>query len=176
MRTHVYIASSLDGFIARAGGELDWLQELPDEGQNDYGFSAFMARMDAVLMGRNTFETARHFSPWPYTKPVFVLSGSAREMSAAFSGRAEFIRGDPQRVLEMLEALGMENLYIDGGRTIQGFLEKDLIDEMTITTVSRLLGGGIPLFAGAGRDLAFKLVDSERLNEHMVKNHYVRAR
>jgi dihydrofolate reductase len=174
--TYVYIASSLDDYIAGLGGSLDFLNEIPNPTQSDYGFAEFMRQVDAVVMGRNTFDTVLGFAAWPYSIPVFVLSHSLNALPENTAGKADLIRGEPAEVVQILDGRGFHNLYVDGGRTIQGFLEADLIDELVITRVPILLGGGVPLFGRLPREMKFRLVSTERLNETLVKSRYVRDR
>jgi dihydrofolate reductase len=174
VRVAAYIACSLDGFIAENDGGLDWLTGIPNEDGSDYGFAEFMRCVDAVLMGRKTFETVLEFGEWPYEKPVFVMSGTLTRVPAIAEGKAEIVRGGPRDALRVLMERGIETVYVDGGRTIQGFLKEDLVDSLTVTTVSKILGGGIPLFGEIGRALNFRLIDTERLNEQLVKNRYER--
>jgi dihydrofolate reductase len=170
----IYIAASLDNYIAGPGGALDWLKEIPNPTQSDYGFAEFLRGIDAVVMGRNTFETVLGFDAWPYSIPVFVLSRSLNALPENTSGKAELIRGEPVEVVRVLGARGFHNLYVDGGRTIQGFLEADQIDEMIITHVPILLGDGVPLFGKLPKEMKFRLVSTERLNETLVKCRYLR--
>jgi dihydrofolate reductase len=176
MTNSVYVATSLDNFIATRGGGLEWLNEVPNPGQSDYGFAEFMSRIDAVVMGRNTFETVISFDSWPYPVPVFVLSASLKTLPGNVAGKAEIIHGDPRDLVKQLNERGYRNLYIDGGRTIQRFLQEDLIDEMIITRVPVLLGEGIPLFGNLENSLNFRLEKTEQLNDALVKNSYSRIR
>ena len=170
----VYIATSLDGYIARKDGNLDWLMESPNPENSDYGFSAFMDSIDGILMGRNTFETVAEFDPWPYPKPVFVLSSTMKKLPDGFQDKAKLVSGDLKEVIESLNSEGIGKIYIDGGKTIQSFLEQDLIDEMIITRVPLLLGSGIPLFGDMEKEIKFRLVDTEILNEDLVKSTYLK--
>jgi dihydrofolate reductase len=177
MSTHVYIATSLDGFIADRSGGLDWLTSVPNPTGGDFGFAEFMAGIDALVMGRVTFETVAGFGAWPYDKPVFVVSNSLAAIPATLQGKAELIHGEPSALLRTLRARGHERLYIDGGRTIQGFLAADLVDELIITRVPVLLGGGFPLFGPLAGPLDFEHVSSELLGTSgLVKSRYRRAR
>lgn len=176
MANIVYIATSLDGFIARKDGNIDWLMESPNPDNSDYGFSSFMDRIDGILMGRSTFETVSGFGQWPYTKPVFVLSSSMKEMPAGFEEKASLISGDLGGIIELLSKKGIENIYVDGGKTIRSFLEQDLIDELIITRFPTLLGSGIPLFGEMKNEIKFRLVNTEILNEDLVKSTYIRKR
>ena len=176
MSNIVYIATSLDGFIARKDGSLDWLTEVPNPDGDDFGFGAFMERIDAVVMGRNTFEAVVRFGEWPYTKPVFVLSTTMTALRDGYGERAEIIRGDLRYVVDYLFRRGYSDLYIDGGRTIQSFLAEDLIDELIITRVPVVLGSGIPLFADMDLDLIFEHAGTEVFNDALVKSTYRRKR
>jgi dihydrofolate reductase len=172
----IYIAVSLDNFIATPDGGLDWLYAIPNPEQSDYGFTDFIQRVDALVMGRKTFETVLSFDPWRYQKPVFVLSHTLAALPEKALGKAELIVGEPAEVVRILGVRGFHNLYVDGGRTIQGFLEADLIDEMIITRVPILLGGGVPLFGSLPREMKFRLVSTEQLNDTLVKSIYRRLR
>ncbi|MFW9769614.1 MAG: dihydrofolate reductase family protein [Candidatus Thorarchaeota archaeon] len=176
MTNYVYIATSLDGFIATNEGDLDWLNENPNPENNDYGFSEFMSDIDAIVMGRRTFEKVMTFEVWPYTKPVFVLSRSKINVPRNLEDKVESLTGTSKKIVEHLNELGYQNLYIDGGTTIQGFLEEDLIDEMIITRIPILLGDGIPLFGKLSQRLHFSHKKTESLNENLVKSYYTRIR
>ena len=176
MSNCVYIATSLDGFIAAKDGGLDWLMEIPNPDKSDYGFADFIKRVDALVMGRNTFDKVLTFNEWPYTKPVFVLSNSLREIPEDLSGKVETVKGDVRDVMKSLNQQGYENLYIDGGKVIQSFLKEDLIDELIITRIPILLGKGIPLFDEIDRSLKFKHTKTEVLNNMLVKSCYLRER
>ena len=170
----VYIATSLDGFIARENGDLDWLMEIPNPDNNDYGFSLFMERIDGIVMGRKTLETVVSFNDWPYTKPVFVLSDSLRKAPNGYEDKVEIVNGDLAGIVESLNEKGFETLYIDGGKTIQSFLKQDLIDELIITKVSVILGSGISLFDKMESQIKLDLINTEILSKDLVKCTYVR--
>ncbi|MFK0572329.1 dihydrofolate reductase family protein [Endozoicomonas sp.] len=177
MTNSVYIATSLDGFIAGKNGELDWLHSIPNPDDSDFGFAEFMATVDALVMGRNTFETVMSFDgEWPYSKPVYVASNTLDLVPPGFEDKASLIQGTPGEIVSVLNARGLRNLYIDGGATIQQFLQWDMIDEMTITTVPLLLGEGIPLFASLKQPLAFEHQKTEVLLNSLVKTYYQRVR
>ena len=176
MTNYIYIASSLDGFIATKDGGLDWLNETPNPDQSDYGYAEFNSGIDAIVMGRNTFEKVLTFDSWPYDKPVFVLSNSLDSVPDDIAGKAEIVKGDLRKLIDNLKKRGFQNLYVDGGRVIQSFLEEDLIDEMIITRVPILLGDGIPLFGKLKNSLKFSLKKTESFNETLVQSHYTRIR
>ena len=177
MSNIVYIAASLDGYIADKNGSVDWLHELPNPEGSDMGFGELMERVDGLVMGRNTFEMVLSFGvDWPYNKPVFVLSNRLTQLPEGVEDKAFLFNGTPKEVMSKINALGYNNLYIDGGVTIQNFLKADLIDEMIITTIPVLLGGGSPLFGDLLEPLKFSYVKSEPLLDCVVKNYYLRAR
>ena len=172
----IFIATSLDGFIAAEDGSVDWLTEIPDPDRSDGGFSEFIDRIDAVVMGRNTFEIVHSFGQWPYTKPVFVLSNSLDYLPDGYEGKAEIMKGEPSSIVKKMAQRGYHDLYIDGGMVIRSFLKEDLIDEMIITRVSILLGNGIPLFHDLSRIMKFKHKETIVLNEYLVQSRYERIR
>lgn len=176
MVNFVYIATSLDGYIATPDGGIDWLMGIPNPDNSDFGFSDFMDKIDAILMGRNTFEKVLSFNEWPYEKPVFVLSYKLRKIPDHLKDKAEIVRGNIKNINKEMKKRGIENLYIDGGGVIQGFLREDLIDEMIITRVSVLLGDGIPLFKDINHFLKFKHIKTTVYNEDLVKSHYKRKK
>ncbi len=148
MRNRVFIATSLDGYIATADHGLDWLDHLPNPDDDDFGFNAFMEATDALLMGRRTFEVIKGFRPWPYHRPVFVASATLTlaDLPDDLAGSVHVVTGSPTELLTQLHRMGHETLYIDGGSLITSFLAAGLIDEMTISRLPVVLGGGIPLF------------------------------
>ncbi|MEM7795822.1 MAG: dihydrofolate reductase family protein [Cyanobacteria bacterium P01_C01_bin.118] len=177
MANYVYIATSLDGFIATPDGGIDWLDEIPNPDQSDFGYGEFMGRVDAIVMGRNSFEKVLTFGTWPYEKPVFVLSHTLDHIPENLTDKAEIISSDKIKTLvEKLNQRGYHNLYVDGGRTIQSFLAEDLIDGMTITRVPILLGDGIPLFGKLITQLKFQHQKTELFNNTLVKSFYIRLR
>ncbi|GIV31370.1 MAG: diacylglycerol kinase [Saprospiraceae bacterium] len=172
-----FIATSLDGYIADRNGGVDFLEMIPNPDRLDMGYVAFNEKIDALLMGRKSFETVCGFDvPWPYDKPVFVLSNTLRGIPEEYSGKAFLMSGKVREVLDELEQRGYHRLYIDGGKTIQSFLEEDLIEEMIITVFPVLLGGGIPLFGELENPLEFDLVNSQVYLDQLVQLHYRRKR
>lgn len=173
----VFIATSLDGYIADSKGGLDWLNIIPNPDQVDMGYESLMARIDGLIMGRNTFETVCSFDvEWPYTKPVFVLSNTLKKIPKEYEGKVELVQGALKDVLAHLNNKGYTQLYIDGGATIQSFLKEDLIDELIITTIPILLGGGVPLFGDLGQAKELELVESKNYLNQIVQSHYKRKR
>ena len=177
MSNIVYVGTSLDGYIAAADGNLDWMSYVPIPEGEDLGFSAFMARIDAVVMGRKTFETLLRFGVgWQYPKPGIVLSSTLRSAPEEFADHVQFASGTSAEIVRSAKSQGFENLYIDGGATIQGFLRDDLIDEMIITEIPLLLGGGDRLFGELDRSLGFELVGTQVLLNQLVRRHFRRKR
>ncbi|MGH7499806.1 MAG: dihydrofolate reductase family protein [Gemmatimonadales bacterium] len=171
MKASVFIATSLDGFIARQDGALDW---LPAGGGEPHGYTEFMATVDALVIGRKTYETVLSFDAWPYgSKPVVVLSTTLSEPTAPDGAVCEVMAATPQEVVARLTRRGMKHLYIDGGVTVTGFLEAGLIQRVIITRIPVLLGGGIPLFGALSRDIRFQHVATRSFPSGMVQSEYV---
>jgi dihydrofolate reductase len=172
LKNYVYIGASLDGYIAGKDGNIDWLNDIPNPDGSDFGFSEFIKGIDAIVMGRNTFETVVNFGSWPYTKPVFVLSSSIKQIPSHLKKKVEIMNGAPEKIVTDLNARNYNNLYIDGGKTIQEFLKREMIDEMIITRIPVLLGEGIPLFAELDVMQKFEHINTEVLSNTIVKSHY----
>ncbi len=172
MKASVFVGTSLDGFIARANGELDF---LPAGGGEPHGYDEFMATVDALVIGRKTFDTVLTFGSWPYgEKPVFVLS--ARALAPAPAGAVvERMSGAPADIVAQLAARGIRHIYVDGGITIQRFLQAGLIHRLIITRVPVLIGGGIPLFGAVERDIPLKHVGTREYASGLVQSEYVVA-
>ncbi len=173
MRGAVFIGVSLDGFIARPGGEVDFLDSVGPV-DSDMGFQAFMDSVDAMVMGRKTFETVMGFDvAWPYgTTPVIVLSSGTVEIPAELSGTVESSSLGLEALAGELSERGIDRVYVDGGQTIQKFLRAGLIDEIVITTVPILIGEGIPLFGALAGDLALRHIDTTAFANGMVQSTY----
>ncbi len=176
-KNSVFIATSLDGFIADREGGVEWLHSIPNPDHIDMGYNAFFASVDALIMGRNTFEfVCNSGMKWPYSKPVYVLSHTLSAIPEAYKSKATLVSGAIKDVLYKIHRNGHGKLYIDGGLTVQSFLREDLIDEMIITTIPVLLGGGIPLFGEMPKRLEFECVDSKIYLDCIVQNHFRRKR
>lgn len=174
IRASVYIATSLDGFIARPDGGIDWLEQASAApSDSDYGYQAFMESVDAIVMGRGTFEKALGFDPWPYAgRRVVVLSRTLAGLPSHLAGHAELSHSHPTALCARLEAEGARHLYVDGGRTIQSFLRAGLITDLIITTIPVLIGEGLPLFGPLGHDLALAHVATQAFPNGFVQHHY----
>lgn len=176
-KNSVFIATSIDGNIADASGGIDWLHSIPNPDNNDMGYTEFMNRIDALVMGRTTFETICGFEmEWPYKKPVFVLSNTLNEIPAEYAKKVFLVKGRLNEIVKTINSKGYHRLYIDGGKTIQSFLKEDLIDEMIITQIPLLLGGGTKLFGSIQKSLQFKCIATKIYLNQIVQNHYRRER
>ncbi|HUO60021.1 MAG TPA: dihydrofolate reductase family protein [Candidatus Acidoferrales bacterium] len=173
MKTSVFCAASIDGFIAKSDDGIEWLN--PYE-KDPHGFEEFFASLDAVVIGRRTFEVVLGFGGWFYTKPVFVLSSTLKNLKLPEGAVCELINAEPSEVLKQLEQRGFNHLYIDGGVTIQRFLRARLIDRMIITRVPILLGNGIPLFGSLPQEVQLKHVATRTYPTGLVQSEYEVAR
>jgi dihydrofolate reductase len=169
MKASAFIGTSLDGFIARTNGGLDF---LPPGGGEPHGYDEFMATVDALVIGRKTFETVLTFDGWPYgEKPVVVLSG--RPLAPAPPGAAvERMSGAPAEIVSQLAARGIRHVYVDGGITIQRFLQDGLIQRLIVTRVPVLIGTGIPLFGRVPSDIVLRHVRTRQYASGLVQSEY----
>jgi dihydrofolate reductase len=169
VKASVFIGTSVDGFIARPNGDLDF---LPPGGGEPHGYAEFMATVDALIIGRNTYETVLAFDKWPYgEKTVFVLS--TRPLAAAPTGaRVIHLSGDPLEIVSQVEARGISHAYVDGGITIQKFLRSGLIQRLIITRVPVLIGEGIPLFGPLPDDIQLEHVATRHYPSGLVQTEY----
>lgn len=176
-KNSVFIATSIDGFIADKNGGIDWLYTIPNPDNNDMGYIEFINTIDALVMGRTTFQTVCGFDiDWPYKKPVFVLSNTLNEIPETYKGKAFLEKGSLHDILNRIHEKGYYRLYIDGGSTIQNFLKEDLIDEMIISIIPILLGGGSPLFSEIQNELKFELIGTKTYLNQITQNHYKRKK
>ena len=174
MSNYIYIATSLDGFIADRNGSVEWLDQFNPTSGADYGFTTFMNSIDALVMGRNTYDFVKDIEPWPYTKPVFVLSTTIQQIPQHLQAKVSILSGTPKNIVTNLHDMGYQNLYIDGGNTIQRFIEADLIDDLIITKTPILLGSGTSLFGELSREILFKHINTHSFESGLVQSHYVK--
>lgn len=174
MTATVYIATSVDGFIARGDGGIDWLPPVGDaEGGEDYGYQEFIDSVDAIVMGRNTYELALSFGSWSYgEKPVVVLSSRQVEVPGSIAETVESMSAAPQEVVRRLAERGFRHLYVDGGKTIQGFLGEGLIHRLIITKIPILIGAGIPLFGPLPHDVRLRHLETRQFENGLVQTEY----
>jgi dihydrofolate reductase len=170
MAASVFIGMSVDGFIARPNGDLDF---LPPGGGEPHGYDEFMASVDELVIGRGTFETVLSFPEWPYGKKrVVVLSSRPLDFSAVRGGNVEQMDGNPAEIVSKLAASGAQHAYIDGGITIQRFLRAGLIQRLIITRVPVLIGEGIPLFGKLPHDIKLRHVATQNYPSGLVQTEY----
>ena len=175
----VFVGVSVDGFMARADDRLDF---LPAGGGEPHGYDEFIATVDALVIGRRTYEVVLGLASWPYgAKPVFVLS--RRRLAPPPSGATVTrLSGDPRTIAAQLAARGVRHAYVDGGVTIQRFLREGLIQRLIITRVPVLVGTGIALFGRLGRDIRLEHVATRSYRsgleqtEYRVRAHRIRTR
>ena len=172
VRISVYIATSLDGFIARKNGDLDWLPAGEQDGE-DFGYADFISTVDYVVMGRNTFEKVLTLGAWRYDKKVIVLTSRDLTIPLELADKVETLHLSPRELAHKMERRGAKGIYLDGGVTIQHFLRESLADEMTITTIPILLGEGLPLFGKLEKDVRLDLIKSESFKNGFVQNKYM---
>ena len=175
MKTTVYVGTSLDGFIARKDGDIDWLVKYQNKEVHD-SYNEFISRIDAMVIGRGTYEKVLSFPEWPYEKKVFVLSTSLKQITGTLNEKATLIAMKPAVLLNYLSDKGFSNIYVDGGKVIQSFLKEDLIDELIITRVPELIGTGIPLFGYLDNDLQFEHIRTNLYSNGLVNSQYKRKR
>lgn len=169
MPVSVFVGISVDGFMARPDGGLDW---LPEGGGEPHGYAEFLETVDALVIGRNTFEIVAAFETWPYgSKPVIVLSGRPLDLSSV-PGTVEQMAGAPAEIVARLAARGYYHLYVDGGITIQDFLRAGLVERLIITRVPVLIGEGIPLFGPLPEDVRLDHVVTRSFAGGLVQSEY----
>ena len=165
----VFIAQSLDGFIARPDGGLDWLDPFHGE---EHGYAAFFAGVDALAIGRGTYDTVLAFPEWPYgDKRLIVFTsrpGNPRHGE-------ELWRGTPRSLAARLDKEGVRRVYLDGGALIRSFLREDLVAELTLNLVPIVLGSGIPLFSSGLPEMPLRFVESKSYASGLVQIRYRRA-
>jgi dihydrofolate reductase len=175
MKATVFVGMSVDGFIARRDDTLDFLETLDGSeagASHSHGYEEFFATVDALVVGRHTYDVVLGFDAWPYgNKPVFVLS--TRRLKKAPKGAVvERLSGEPAKIVAEMEKRGFSHLYIDGGATVRRFLTAGLIDRMVLTRVPVLIGAGIPLFGKLPRDIRLRHVATRTVPGGMVQTEY----
>lgn len=164
----VYIATSIDGFIAREDGGLDWLDRVGGFDE-DYGFQKLLDSIDAVILGRNTYEIAASVSDWPYKgKRIVVLSNSLKTVRK----EAELFQGELTNLVSQLHSDGIKHVWVDGGVTISQFLKLGLVDFMTLSVIPVVLGSGMPLFTKISKELPCRLISSQSFQSGLTQLNY----
>lgn len=178
LKASVFIATSLDGFIAREDGVIDWLMDadrLLPAGE-DCGYADFMSGMDVLIMGRNTYEQVAGFEVWPYEgKRVVVLTSRPVCLRVGPGIRLECSAESPKVLLNRLAAEGFRQAYVDGGKVIQSFLAEGLIQNMTLTVIPVLIGAGRRLFGSLPEDTKWQLVSFKAYDFGFTQATYTRA-
>ncbi len=170
MKVSVFVGTSVDGFMARPNGDLDF---LPPGGGEPHGYNEFMATVDALVIGRKTFDTVLAFPDWPYgDQRVVVLSSRPVDFSSVRGGVVEQMAGPPAEIVAKLAASGVQHIYVDGGIAIQRFLRDGLVQRLTVTRVPVLIGEGIPLFGSLPRDARLRHVATQQYPSGLVKSEY----
>ncbi len=170
---HVFMAMSLDGFIARDDSGLDWLMKQRTDGE-DHGYTAFMASVDGLVMGSGTFRTVQTFATWPYEKPVIVLSNTMNQKDIPKDLRSKVTVNSlaPRELMLVLSELGWKRAYIDGGKITQSFLREGLIADMTVTVVPILIGQGKRMFGTLKADVDLRLLTTQSFASGLVTSEY----
>jgi dihydrofolate reductase len=168
---HVFIATSVDGYIARADGDIGWLLARDDPAE-DHGYQAFIADKDLVVMGRGCYEKVLTFDEWPYALPVVVVSKqlAGTPVPPALRGKLRFSDLAPAALMDELASQGVRRVYLDGGQLLQSFLRDALVADMVVTTVPVLIGAGRPLFGALARDIDLRLVSSRSFPSGLVQS------
>lgn len=165
----IYIAQSIDGYIARKNGEIDWLEYGHPGGDEDYGFKKFINDIDTLILGRNTYETVCGFRRWPYKgKRVVVLSNTLIRVRE----EAELFCGQLTDLTSKLGYEGVKHVWVDGGITLSKFLEANLVDDITISVIAMVLGSGIPLFSPMTREHKCRLVSTQSYPSGLIQLKY----
>ncbi len=171
MECHGFIAQSLDGFIARPDGAIDWLMKQDVAGE-DHGYEAFMDSVDGLIMGRGCYDMVASFDKWPYEKPVIVMSQSLNELPKRLAEKVELSRATPKEIVNTLAKRGWQRAYVDGGQILQSFLRAGLLGEIQVTQIPILLGAGRPLFGETGGDIDLKLIESRAFPSGLIDSRY----
>ena len=170
MKASVFVGTSVDGFIARHNGDFDF---LPEGGGEPHGYTEFIATVDVLVIGRNTFDKVVTFDTWPYDDMrVVVLSNRTIDTSVIRGARVEQMSGPPSEIVGRLAASGAQHAYIDGGITVQQFLRAGLIQRLIITRVPVLVGQGIPLFGSLAQDVELRHISTQAYASGLVKSEY----
>lgn len=174
IKCSIYCGASLDGFIARPDGDIEWLHrsEYSTSEKAGLSYEAFISTVDTLVMGRNTFEKVLTFAQWPYEVPVVVLSTRTIDIPPHLEGKVRQKASPPLELVEELAGEGKRHLYVDGGITIQRFLQARLIHEITVTYLPILLGAGISLFGSTGIETPLKLLEVTPFSNGLVQVRY----
>ena len=169
-RLSVFVACSVDGYIATLDGGLDWLEGAARDDE-DYGYDDFLATIDGLAMGRGTYDHIAHLDPLPFgERPVFVFT----HYPPASRDGLHFWDAPPREALERWSAMGLDRVYVDGGVLVSSFLAQGLVGDITVTVVPVLLGEGRPLFHSGFPKSKLTLVDVKHWSSGMAQLSYLR--
>lgn len=170
---HVFIATSLDGFIAKPDGDISWLLERDDPNE-DHGYNSFISNVDGIVMGRGTYEKVITMEGWHYSKPVIVLSKTLTKLSVPerFKNKVKILNLSPHELMNHLDKEGWKRVYVDGGQVIQSFLRENLIEDMIITKIPVLIGKGRSLFGNLNKDIYLEHLKTISFPSGLVQSHY----
>jgi dihydrofolate reductase len=172
-KTILFIAASIDGYIATLDEDLSFLSIVESEGE-DYGYSQFMNNVDTVIMGRKTYDwIMKEVKEYPHPdKDSYIITRTPREDS----GRIRFYTGNLKELISMLKLIPGKNIFVDGGaEVIDVLLKENLIDEFVISIIPILLGDGVRLFKDGRPELRLMLMHSECYGTGLVQLHYKKA-
>lgn len=170
---HVFIATSLDGFIARSDGDIEWLLKRDDPSE-DHGYNSFIADIDGIILGRRTYEKVLTFEEWFYSKPVIVLSKTLTNSNIPerLMDKVRILDTTPSELMNRLDREGWKRVYVDGGQLIQSFLQEGLIEDMIISKVPVLLGQGRPLFGPLKKEISLEHETTLAFPSGLVQSRY----
>ncbi len=170
---HIFMAMSLDGFVARKDHTIDWLIKQKTESE-EHGFAAFEASNDCIIMGSGSFKTVLGFDSWIYTKPVIVMSGSMvpSDIPEKLQSQVTISDESPTTLMRSLTKKGYARAYVDGGKIVQSFIREGLIASLSITLVPILIGNGLRLFGALKRDIDLSLIHSRSYDSGLVQLQY----
>lgn len=170
---YVFMASSLDGFVARQDNSLDWLMKYGVD-ENDHSFEEFTKNIDVLVMGSGTFKTVLGFEQWPYKMPVYVLSSrlTQDDIPQSLQKQVTIKALNPKELMKFLYEKGLKKAYIDGGKLVQSFINDGLIKEITLTQIPILIGKGKRLFGELDKDIDLELINSKPMKFGFIQNHY----
>ena len=172
----LFIAASLDGYIAKPGDNLDFLKIVEKEGE-DYGYAAFTSTIDTIILGRKTYDwVVNQIGPGHYEngeKEIYVITRSEKQGS----GRTKFYNGNPAELVRKLKTLEGNNIYCDGGaEIIHELLKEDLVDEMVISVIPILVGNGTRLFKDGRPEQRLELLNTKSFDTGLVQLNYGRKK
>ena len=171
---YVFMATSLDGFVAREDNSLDWLMKYGVD-ESDNSFEEFTKTIDVLVMGSGTFKTVLGFNQWPYQMHTYVISRTLtqNDVPEDLQNKVTIKNLNPEELMKLLYDNGHKKVYVDGGKLVQSFLNKGLITEITLTQIPILIGKGKRIFGEMENDIDLELVSTKPMKFGFVQNHYL---